>query len=59
MSEKMLSLSEACELLDTSETTVKRWAREHLIKSVKNGGQLEFPEPDLLKYKEMNERLKK
>jgi excisionase family DNA binding protein len=59
MSDKMLSLSEACELLDASETTVKRWAREHLIKSVKNGDQVEFPEPDLIKYKEMNDRLRK
>ena len=59
MSDKMLSLSEACELLEASETTVKRWAREHLIKSEKNGDQFEFPESDLIKYKEINDRLKK
>ena len=59
MSDKILSLSEASELLGASETTVKRWAREHLIKSTKNGDQFEFPESDLLKYKELNDKFKK
>jgi len=59
MSDKMLSMAEACEVLNVTETTLKRWAKEHLLKSVKNGDSLEFPEPDVLKYKEINERLRK
>jgi excisionase family DNA binding protein len=59
MSDKMLSLSEACEVLGVSETTLKRQAREHLVKSVKTGDSFQFPEPDLLKYKEINDRFKK
>ncbi|GAA6133349.1 hypothetical protein NBRC116188_01380 [Oceaniserpentilla sp. 4NH20-0058] len=59
MSDRMLSLAEASNLLNVSEVTVKRWAREHLIKSSKEGSDLVFPEPDILKYKEINDRLKK
>jgi len=59
MSDKMLSLAEASSVLNVSEVTVKRWAREHLLKSVKQGADLLFPEPDVLKYKEINDRLKK
>lgn len=59
MSDKMLSMTEACEVLNVSETTLKRWAREHLVKSVMNGDAMEFPEPELLKYKEINDRLRK
>ncbi|MFT6260924.1 MAG: excisionase family DNA binding protein [Crocinitomicaceae bacterium] len=59
MSDKMLSLSEACEVLGVSETTLKRQAKEHLIKSIKTDDLLEFPEADLLKYKEINDRFKK
>jgi len=55
----MLSMAEACEVLNVTETTLKRWAKEHLLKSVKNGDSLVFPEPDVLKYKEINERLRK
>ncbi len=59
MSDKMLSLSEACSVLDASETTVKRWAREHLLKSVKEGANFIFPESEVLKYKEMNDKFRK
>jgi len=59
MSERMLSLAETSSILNVSEVTVKRWAREHLLKSVKEGADLLFPEPDVLKYKEINDRLKK
>ncbi len=59
MSDRMLSLAEASSVLNVSEVTVKRWAREHLLKSVKQGTELLFPEPDVLKYKEINDRLKK
>ena len=59
MSDKMLSLAEACSVLNVSEVTVKRWAREHLLKSEKQGADLFFPESDVLKYKEINDRLNK
>ena len=59
MSDKMLSLGEACSILNVSEVTVKRWAREHLLKSVKSGKDILFPEQDVLKYKEINDRLSK
>lgn len=59
MSDKLLNLTEASSVLNVSEVTVKRWAREHLIKSVKNGSEMLFPEPDVLKYKEINDRLTK
>ena len=59
MSDKMLNISEACSILNVSEVTVKRWAREHLLKSVKSGKETLFPEEDVLKYKEINDRLSK
>lgn len=59
MSEKLLNITEACSILDVSEVTVKRWAREHLLKSVKNGSEILFPEPDVLRYKEINEKFRK
>lgn len=59
MSDKMLSLAEASSLLNVSEVTVKRWAREHLLKSVKQGSEFTFPESDVLKYKEINDKLRK
>jgi excisionase family DNA binding protein len=59
MSDKMLNLAEACKVLGVSETTLKRQAREHLVKSVKTGDSFEFPEAELLKYKEINDRFKK
>lgn len=57
MSDKMLTLAETSEILNASEVTVKRWAREHLLKSVKEGNDMKFPESDVLKYKEINEKL--
>jgi excisionase family DNA binding protein len=59
MAEKMLNLTETSSILNVSETTVKRWAREHLLKSVKTGSEFMFPEPDVLKYKEINDKLSK
>ena len=59
MDDKLLSVKEACTILNVSEVTVKRWAREHLLKSVKNGSEIMFPEPAVLKYKEINDRLTK
>lgn len=59
MTDKLLTANDVSQLLDVSEVTVKRWAREHLIKSVKQGSELVFPEKDVLKYKEIHDRLKK
>lgn len=59
MSDKILSLAEASALLNVSEVTVKRWAREHLIKVIKDGSEMTFPESDIIKYKEMNEKFNK
>jgi len=59
MDDKLLNITETCAILNVSEITVKRWAREHLLKSVKNGSEILFPEPDVLKYKEINDRLSK
>jgi len=57
MSDKMLTMQETCELLAVGETTVKRWAKEHLLESVEENGELKFPEPAVLKYKEIHDRL--
>ena len=59
MSDKMLTLAETSAMLNVSEVTVKRWAREHLLKSVKNGSEMTFPESDVIKYKEINDKLSK
>ena len=57
MSDKLLSMQETCDLLKVGETTVRRWAKEHLLESVEEGGELKFPEPAVIKYKEINARL--
>jgi len=54
---KLLTMAETCELLSVGETTVKRWAKEHLLDSVDENGELKFPEPSVMKYKEINDRL--
>lgn len=59
MSDKLLTTADVSSLLNVSEVTVKRWAREHLIKSVKQGSDLVFPEEDVLKYKAIHDRLKR
>jgi len=57
MSDKILSLAETSALLNVSEVTVKRWVREHLLKAEKNGSELSFAETDVIKYKEINDKL--
>ncbi|MEY8205252.1 MAG: helix-turn-helix domain-containing protein [Bermanella sp.] len=59
MGDKLLNITETCTILNVSEVTVKRWAREHLLRSVKNGSEIMFPEPDVMKYKEINDKLSK
>ena len=54
---KLLSLTEACEILGKPEATVKRYARESLIRSVKDNGNFMFPEDAVHKYLEISKRL--
>ena len=55
--EKMLTLAEASAMMGKTEVTVKRYARESLIKSVKQGNELMFPEEAVKKYMEIEKRL--
>ncbi|MCP5205578.1 MAG: helix-turn-helix domain-containing protein [Hahellaceae bacterium] len=59
MSDKLLTLDEVCKLLDKPEVTVKRYARESLLPSVKKDGQLMFPEASVQQYISIEQRLKK
>lgn len=54
---KLLTMAETCEMLGVGETTVKRWVKEHLLESVDENGEIMFPEPAVIKYKEINDRL--
>lgn len=54
---KLLSLDEVCKMLDKPEVTVKRYARESLLPSQKEAGNLVFPEEAVLKYIEIEKRL--
>ena len=56
--EKLLSVSETSVLLNKPEVTVKRYARESLIPSVKVDGNVMFKESAVLKYLEIEKRLK-
>ena len=55
---KLLSITEASSLLNKPEVTVKRYARESLIRSVKVDGNLMFPEDAVKKYLEIESRLR-
>jgi predicted site-specific integrase-resolvase len=55
--EKLLTLAEASAMMNKPEVTVKRYARESLIKSVKQGSDLMFPEDAVKKYMEIEKRL--
>lgn len=57
MSEKLLTLAEVCKILEQPEVTVKRYARESLLPSVKQGSDLMFPEDAVMRYKEIAKRL--
>lgn len=54
---KLLSLTDVCKMLSKPEATVKRYARESLLPSVKEGGNLLFPEDAVIKYMEIEKRL--
>tara|TARA_R110002072_G_scaffold172728_5_gene327099 strand:+ start:45963 stop:46145 length:183 start_codon:yes stop_codon:yes gene_type:complete len=55
---KLLSITEASSLLNKPEVTLKRYARESLIRSVKVDGNLMFPEDAVKKYLEIEKRIK-
>jgi predicted site-specific integrase-resolvase len=55
---KFLTISEASTILNKPEVTIKRYARESLLKSVKVDGVLMFPEDAVSKYLEITQRLK-
>lgn len=54
---KLLSLEEVCTKLGKPEVTVKRYAKESLLPSVKDGAKLMFPEDAVNKYIEIEKRL--
>jgi len=54
---KYLTLAETSKILGKPEVTVKRYARESLILSKKEGGELVFPEDAVKKYLEITKRL--
>jgi len=54
---KLLTLEEASKILAKPEATLKRYARESLIRSVKENGVLMFPEDAVNKYLEISKRL--
>jgi predicted site-specific integrase-resolvase len=55
--QKLLTLAEASAMMNKPEVTVKRYARESLIQSVKQGADLMFPEDAVKKYIEIEKRL--
>ena len=55
---KLLTISEASSILNKPEVTIKRYARESLLRSVKVDGVLMFPEDAVSKYLEISQRLK-
>ena len=55
---KLLTIGEASAILDKPEVTIKRFARESLLRSVKVDGVLMFPEDAVTKYLEITQRLK-
>lgn len=58
MSDKLLTVDEVAKVLDVKPVTVKRYARENLLNSVKEGDQLMFKETEVQKYLEITKRLK-
>lgn len=56
---KLLTIGETSAMLNKPEVTIKRYARESLIRSVKVDGSLMFPEEAVKKYLEIEKRLNK
>lgn len=59
MSDKLLNLDEVCQVLDKTATTVKRFAKENLISSIEEGGELMFNEQEVFKYLEVQKRFER
>lgn len=57
MNNAMLTLEEVCALLDKTPTTIKRYARENLLSSVKENEQLMFPAEEVHRYLEFSKKL--
>lgn len=57
MSDNLLTLEQVCELLNKSPATIKRYARENLLSSVKEGEELRFPEAEVKRYLDFAKRL--
>lgn len=58
MSDKLLTIDEVAKILEVKAVTVKRYARENLLNSIKQGNDLMFPEEDVMKYLEITKKLK-
>ncbi|BCE03090.1 helix-turn-helix domain-containing protein [Marinicellulosiphila megalodicopiae] len=56
-SEQPLNIKQAAEFLDVSEITLKRYARENLIPSIKKGKDLLFEIKAVENYKQIADRL--
>ncbi|QSX30756.1 MULTISPECIES: helix-turn-helix domain-containing protein [Shewanella] len=57
MASKLLTLDEVCQLLDKTPTTIKRYARENLLSSIRDGDNLLFHEEEVLRFLEFSKRL--
>lgn len=57
MSDNLLTVDEVCKLLDKSPATIKLYARENLLSSVKDGEELRFPEEEVKRYLAFSQRL--
>lgn len=57
MNENLLTLDEVCKMLDKAPATIKRFARESLLSSVQEGGELKFNEAEVKRYLSFSQRL--
>jgi excisionase family DNA binding protein len=57
VSEVLMSVKEVADKLGVSEFTVKRYAKENLIASVKEGSEFKFRTSDVDKYIEITQKL--
>lgn len=55
----LMNASEVAQLLSVSEASVKRFAREKLLQTTEINGELMFEKSNVLKFKEINDRLKR
>lgn len=50
MDEKFIDIKKACEILNTSSTTIRRWIRVDGLPCFKIGGYYKFLESELKQY---------